>query len=79
MVEIKKWVLEKGKLICEWGPEEEEIYFPCQDSDGMICPYGALIEQLPVWHDKMSDEEKKLVCKHYGHVCAYHYYAEIIV
>jgi hypothetical protein len=78
MVEIKKWVLEKGKLTCEWGPEEPKEYYPCQDSDGMICPYGSLVEMMPLAKD-VKGIERKQICKHYGHLCPYAYYAELII
>lgn len=73
MVEIKKWVLEKGVLTCEWGPKETEEYHPCDDSDGLICPYGILVEQFPL------EEEGIKPCKKYGHICPYHYVAELIL
>ena len=74
-VKIKSWILEKGELKIEYEDilEVVEEYHPCDDSDGMICPYGVLVEQFPL-------EEKGIKpCKHYGHICPYHYVAELIV
>lgn len=58
-------------------PEEEVlIFFPCIES--RICPYGALVEQFPLAAEVEDTVEEPLICDIYGHVCPYHYVAELI-
>jgi hypothetical protein len=52
------------------------IYFPCQEY--RVCPYGVLVEDFPLGSNVEGSDEEKLVCEIFGHVCPYHYVAELI-
>lgn len=72
-----QWIMTDIGLSAIWVKDDEEVeevkdYHPCDDSGGIICPYGVLVEQFPL------EEEGLETCKRYGHVCPYHYVAEMV-